>query len=66
MKSTTTSVTETTLVLDEEERMWLRGYLQNPQNVDCVELENPVDTKMREKFFSACKGEPTKRKAFES
>lgn len=57
MKTKTIQVTQ--LTLDEEEREWLKGLVQNPINHrdgNNAYNESEQDAKMRMKFFKACGG----------
>lgn len=43
----------TVLTLDESERIWLKGVMQNPLFDETPEKEDPYDKQMREEFFKA-------------
>lgn len=45
-------VQQTVLKLSTEEALWLRAMVQNP----IKEIEDPIDTEMRAKFWSALLG----------
>lgn len=43
----------TVLTLDESERLWLRGVMQNLLFDETPEKEDSLDKRMREEFFKA-------------
>lgn len=53
MESETTTVTTTTLKLNEDERSWLNSVMQNTLWGEDVHTESPRDKAMRKLFFDA-------------
>ena len=53
MKSTTKTITITTLELDQDEAAWLKSIMQNPLFAELPEDEDPRHQKMREKMWNA-------------
>ena len=56
MKFDTNKTITTTLVLNEEEREWLHGVMQNPLWGQLPTEESPLDQHHRKALFNATKG----------
>ena len=53
MKTQTETRVTFTLVLNQDEAMWLKGIMQNPIGAFDVSQESDLDKEMRRKFWHA-------------